>query len=526
MLLAAGNDCVEIEQLWDIMSRGPGEDLRTLQRISRKTGVEPLPTAVRAVEALLSGDVAGGSLLMQQAIRRSSLPEAAYLSDILVTVFANRGDFEAANRLLERGMNVERLVPCFVASRAVLAAFAGDVAESRRYSTEALRMLDGVEDALIYGRIVQRLALAAFNRSDFDEAVERALCAVRWSDRAGAHRVVCSAYSILYAVADGVHDDKELARYYLREILAHATACGDVFNEKFSVLCLLSLAADMADMAEVESQWETYHRKRRSEQFLTENFHVGVVAMLRSGWQGRFDAVATSVEALKRSSGRTLSEKALCDAFEAVTKVASWDLRKARALVRLVISETIASRRDESLYDRRQRRIARALAALVCLCIGDTVRGRRALSGRSDLASAFGDLDALIDSDGVKESASPPSLRGYVRFLNCALTSSFSVRPRGNLTLAELEVLRALSDGTTIAKVAMALGKSPKTVRCQVASIYAKLGASNRTQALKRAIELRLLHTGPYAVNPQSTAAQRETNGVHSSKRTFARKTA
>lgn len=527
MLLTAGDDCgAAIEQLWEIMSRGPGEDLRRLQRISRRTGAEPLTTATRAVEALLGGDAAGGSLLMQHAIRRSSPHEAAYLSDILVPVFANRGDFEAANRLLERAMSVERLVPCFVASRAVLAASAGEVAESRRYSTEALKLLDGVEDALIYGRVVQRLALAAFNRSDFDEAVERALSAVRWSDRAGSHRLVCAAYSILYAVADGVHDDTELARSYVREILAHATACGDVFNEKFSVVCLLSLAADMADLAEVESQWETYHRKRRSEQFFTESFHIGVVTVLRSGWQGRFDTVTTSVEALRRSPGRTLSEKALCDAFEAVTKVASWDLRKARALVRLVISETIASRGDESLYERHQRRIARALAALVCLCIGDTVRGRRALSARSDLASAFGDLDALIDSDGVKESASPPSLRGYVRFLNCALASSFSVRPRGNLTLAELEVLRALSDGATIANVAAALGKSPKTVRCQVASIYAKLGASNRTQALNRAAELGLLHVAAGAESPRGSRAQSGTGPGHSSKRIPDRRTA
>lgn len=65
-------------------------------------------------------------------------------------------------------------------------------------------------------------------------------------------------------------------------------------------------------------------------------------------------------------------------------------------------------------------------------------------------------------------------------------------KPTAGLTPAELEIMRVLWDGTTLAYVAHALAKSPKTVRCQVANIYAKLGASNRTQALRKATEFGL----------------------------------
>jgi len=479
-----------VEQLWEIAARGRGDDLQRLVRTSRNTASEALAPAVRGVEAILSGDLVAGTLLMQRAIRRASAYEAAYLSDILLPALTNHGEFEAAKRLVCYGMSVERLAPCTVAHRAVLAALAGDMSESRYHSSQALKLLEGLEDAVVYGRVVLRLATAAYYRSEFDEAFERALSAVHWCGRAGSRRLVCAAYTILYGLAADLYDDGELARHYAREIWSHATLAGDVSFEKYSALCLLFLAAELADTAQVESHWKAYHYKRRSEQYATENFHIGVVAVLRSGWQGRFDAAVASLDSLRKSSGRSLSEKALCDALEAVAHVASWDLRKARALARLAISETITPCGNEVLHERRRRRAARALAALVCLCIGDTVRGRRALTLRTDLATTFGNLDVLAGPHGVRVADSPPLLRGYVRFLNSAVKASIAVRPRGTLTPAESEVLRALWEGTTLAQVAIDLGKSPKTVRCQVASIYAKLSASNRTQALRRAAEL------------------------------------
>lgn len=64
---------------------------------------------------------------------------------------------------------------------------------------------------------------------------------------------------------------------------------------------------------------------------------------------------------------------------------------------------------------------------------------------------------------------------------------------RESLTPRELEVLRLLADGLTNAQVAKALVIAPGTVRAHTASIYGKLDAANRTQAVARAHSLKLL---------------------------------
>jgi len=94
-------------------------------------------------------------------------------------------------------------------------------------------------------------------------------------------------------------------------------------------------------------------------------------------------------------------------------------------------------------------------------------------------------------------TTAPGHLRGYIRFLSGVVKASVPMRSQANLTRAEFDALRALWDGTTLFHVAHTLGKSPKTVRCQVASNYGKLGASNRTQALRRATELGVISGTP-----------------------------
>jgi DNA-binding CsgD family transcriptional regulator len=57
-----------------------------------------------------------------------------------------------------------------------------------------------------------------------------------------------------------------------------------------------------------------------------------------------------------------------------------------------------------------------------------------------------------------------------------------------SLTLRELEVLRLLAEGLPNKMIAARLGISDQTVKFHVASIGGKLGARNRTDAVRRAI--------------------------------------
>jgi LuxR family maltose regulon positive regulatory protein len=61
------------------------------------------------------------------------------------------------------------------------------------------------------------------------------------------------------------------------------------------------------------------------------------------------------------------------------------------------------------------------------------------------------------------------------------------------LTAAELRLLPLLSAHLSFAEIGAELGRSPSTARSQAASIYRKLGAAGRSQAVARARELGLL---------------------------------
>ena len=61
------------------------------------------------------------------------------------------------------------------------------------------------------------------------------------------------------------------------------------------------------------------------------------------------------------------------------------------------------------------------------------------------------------------------------------------------LTMAELRLLPLLTTHLTVPEIAAELFLSPHTIRSQMKSIYRKLEASNRHQAITRARELDLL---------------------------------
>ena len=56
------------------------------------------------------------------------------------------------------------------------------------------------------------------------------------------------------------------------------------------------------------------------------------------------------------------------------------------------------------------------------------------------------------------------------------------------LTARELEVLERLAEGLTNRAIAAVLGISDQTVKFHVASLMSKLGAANRTDAVRRAV--------------------------------------
>ncbi len=61
------------------------------------------------------------------------------------------------------------------------------------------------------------------------------------------------------------------------------------------------------------------------------------------------------------------------------------------------------------------------------------------------------------------------------------------------LTAREMEVIQLMAQGLANKQIALALGISEHTVKFHLSSLYAKLGISSRTEAVKRGIELGLI---------------------------------
>jgi DNA-binding NarL/FixJ family response regulator len=72
-------------------------------------------------------------------------------------------------------------------------------------------------------------------------------------------------------------------------------------------------------------------------------------------------------------------------------------------------------------------------------------------------------------------------------------TTSAEHDPIEALTPRELDVLALLSDGHGNRAIAARLGISEHTVKFHLASIFGKLGASTRTEAVRRGLELGLI---------------------------------
>ncbi len=94
----------------------------------------------------------------------------------------------------------------------------------------------------------------------------------------------------------------------------------------------------------------------------------------------------------------------------------------------------------------------------------------------------------------------PPALRARVREaleaagIAAVFTDEETAGPGEDMTARELDVLAALGDGLGNRAIAERLGISEHTVKFHLASIYGKLGATTRAEALRRAFRRGLVH--------------------------------
>jgi len=118
-----------------------------------------------------------------------------------------------------------------------------------------------------------------------------------------------------------------------------------------------------------------------------------------------------------------------------------------------------------------------------------TPRQRQALKERLDAASdVVAEFDSLADAQDSAVTADAILLP-----VARPLPASDDLTAIEPLTPRELEVLELVTEGLPNKAIAVRLGISDQTVKFHLASILGKLGASNRTDAVRRAVRLGLV---------------------------------
>lgn len=126
----------------------------------------------------------------------------------------------------------------------------------------------------------------------------------------------------------------------------------------------------------------------------------------------------------------------------------------------------------------------------------DGVEAMRLIAREAPDAKIFA-LSAYADEAMVGEAMSSGA-QGFIqkditfdeileRILNAVPVATDS-RQRGRLTDRELQVLRHVAGGLSNKQIAMKLGLSEKTVRNHLSRAFARLGATNRTEAVMSAM--------------------------------------
>jgi DNA-binding CsgD family transcriptional regulator len=450
---------------------------------------DPWAIMLRAMLSVLMGDAPGGVRLLRRAVARATEPVRSYALDLLVPLLITSSKIDEAAATLEGADEPAReLLPGFTALWAVLAACRGHHGLSRRLAGKAIMETYETDRALSRARVLQRCSLAAYYRNDYSEAHERSLEAASLYESSGAYRSAAGACSVPYVISYAAFNDAAMAQLYADRIIEMARRADDLSLVNFGLVSRLDLAASTGDQDELTVIWRQLQARPLHEQY-GERASTILAAALAEGWAGRFDAARVALLELRGAARIPLVRGALFDALIALCAAAKWHLPEARRHARRALSQA-ADRTVENCSDAHLRRIARVIAAAACIIIGDSTRGRRALTrGRDN--TIF--LPQCLTVQGLDENSVPVIFRGYARMIDVAVKSAVASRPIVGLTLSELRVLRALPDGTTLAVIAAELGKSPETVKKQVHRIYGKLGVGNRVQAINRARDLRLI---------------------------------
>jgi LuxR family maltose regulon positive regulatory protein len=199
-----------------------------------------------------------------------------------------------------------------------------------------------------------------------------------------------------------------------------------------------------------------------------------LLAMTHSRW--------SQAEALA-SEARTVFGQAGVQTSYAIPLVCAVQARAAlhRGDIPAARQELIGAQRLRHLLTYAMPRIAtqtRIELARVYLALGDFAGAETLIQEIAELLQRRPDLSSLADEAGVLQAG---MLQARLPEERCPSASGESA-----LTFAELRLLPMLATHLTFPQIAATMSLSPNTIKSQAYSLYRKLGASSRAEAVAR----------------------------------------
>src|ERR1700676_3768052 len=446
---------------------------------------EPARLCLEAAIAQHDADLDRCVALFRRALFAAEGQEKAYVTDLLAPIFVTQNRLDEAEALLEVDYRHSEFEAARLALKAVCLARRGEVSAAQALRRSVERM-DCSHSILIASRVAQRLALSCFYSHDYEEDLNHSdRCGPLYAS-IGADRLAAGAYSISYIIHHTVTGDILEARRFAELITSAAQRGGDTSYVVLGLAAQYEIAAEMADEKRLLALRALLRREARPGLY-KERFAARLADFIPFAWSGDFGAFRSGIVVVADALATTLGMKSLCLALESLALLAMDDrenaARTARRALHLAGQKPAAS---DSAFERRYRRLGRALAAVACLLLGDRIRGKRALAtkdAQSSLESSA--LEAVAQGDGWTRA--PQRIRGYARIVEAARRSARKGVTHPLLTTSELAVLRSFADGMTVAQIARDSGRSVHTVRNHTASAMQKLRARDRLSAVAQA---------------------------------------
>jgi LuxR family maltose regulon positive regulatory protein len=434
---------------------------------------------VRAYTAWFEGDIVSAEASARESL--SILPKSdtmgwAWSSEIFGAMLRTRGDFNEAQKYLERAIEISTQAGALhIAIDAhwelsVLTYYRGQLNETIQICQQALDLAnqfirEGGRRLPVVGYIYTRMAFVSWARGELDRALEHALEGTRLSERWGFMDVLVMSYLAL-------------ARVY--------SSRGEYNHAQGAVQRAKSISTDLS---------EHYLENATSLEALINLQHENLPAAL--DWKDRATIHMDDVpNFLNLQEYRILAHVHVAQAMKSRTDVSE---NVIKLLVRL-----------DKMCDQVQA-YGQSIEVLLTLVLawqasGQSQKALESLEKAIRLAQGEGYIQPFIEYQAqlLESLRTLHRQNKYINFITEILQkgekkSTIPTSRSSTLLLAEelsdreLDVLRYLPSQLSTSEIAEELYIATSTVRSHIKSIYGKLDVHSRREAVSRARELDLL---------------------------------